>query len=40
MVPNMSWLCQEILSYTLIFVDYLHLMVYLGDGLQYIQTGY
>lgn len=29
MVPNMSWLCKEILSYTLIFVDYLHLTVYL-----------
>jgi len=29
MVPNMSGLCKEILFYTLIFVDYLHLTVYL-----------
>jgi hypothetical protein len=29
MFPNMSWLCKEMLSYTLILVDYLQLTVYL-----------
>jgi len=43
MVPSMSELCKEILSYTLIYSYVSIIGGFLnscGDGLQYKQTGY